>query len=83
MDIADKVKNELGTTGKDILYVIQSAIGQIIKYSFEKEFDYKVIVFQGKPNRENTKFLEYLKAEYNIYYLYEVKEALFKGNCLT
>lgn len=68
---------------KDILYAIQSAIGQIIKYSFEKEFDYKVIVFQGKPNRENTKFLEYLKAEYNIYYLYEVKEALFKGNCIN
>ena len=65
---------------KDILYAIQSAIGQIIKYSFEKDFDYKVIVFQGKPKKENSRFLEYLKSEYNIYYLYEESEGTFKGN---
>lgn len=67
---------------KDILYAIQSAIGQIIKYSFEKDFDFKVIVFQGKPKKENSRFLEYLKSDYNIYYLYEESEGIFNGNIL-
>lgn len=68
---------------RDISYAIQSAIGQVLRYSYNKNFDIKVIVFQKEPNEENLKFLEYLKNEHNIYYLYEIKHALFKGNCLN
>jgi len=64
----------------EIKYAIQSAIGQILSYSYDKNFDFKVIVFQNKPNRENIKFLEYLKNNHNIYYLYEESFGIFKGN---
>lgn len=46
---------------KDIMYAVQSATGQILRYSFDKAFDFNVIVFQGKPNKENLQFLDFLK----------------------
>lgn len=68
---------------KEINYAIQNAVGQILRYSYNRDFDIKIIVFQNEPNNENLKFLDYLKNKHNIYYLYEVKNALFKGNCLN
>lgn len=67
---------------KDIKYAVQSATGQILRYSFDKTFDYKIIVFQGKPDKENLQFLEYLRNEHNIFYLYEESEGIFRGNIL-
>jgi len=66
---------------KEINYAIQCAIGQILKYSYDKVFDTKVIVFQKEPRGENLKFLDYLKNEHNIFYLYEVEYGVFTGNC--
>ena len=67
---------------KDIKYAVQSAAGQILRYSFDKTFDYKIIIFQGKPDKENLQFLEYLRNEHNIFYLYEESEGIFRGNIL-
>jgi len=67
---------------REISYAIQSAIGQVLRYSYNRNYDVKVIVFQKEPDEENLRFLEYLKHSHNIYYLYEVKDTLFKGNCL-
>lgn len=67
---------------KDIMYAIQSATGQIIRYAMNTNHDYKVIVFQGKPDNENEKYLEYLKNEHKIYYLYEDEEGVFQGNIM-
>lgn len=66
----------------EIKYALQIAIGQILRYSYDKNFDFRIIVFQNKPNRENTKFLEYLKNKHDIYYLYEEANGIFKGNIL-
>lgn len=65
---------------KDIMYAVQSATGQILRYSFDKAFDFNVIVFQGKPNKENLQFLDFLKKEHNIFYLYEDSYGIYKGN---
>ncbi len=67
---------------KEIKYAVQSAIGQILGYSYNKNYDLKVIVFQNKPDKKNLKFLEYLADEHNIHYLYEKSDAIFKGNIL-
>ena len=67
---------------KEISYAIQSAIGQVLRYSYNRNYDVKVIVFQKEPNEENLRFLEYLKNKHGIYYLYEAQFAIFKGNCL-
>lgn len=67
---------------KEISYAIQSATGQILRYAYNKPFDFKVIVFQNEPKDENLVFLEYLKDKHDIYYLYEIEYGLFKGNCL-
>ena len=67
----------------EIKYAIQSAIGQILRYSYEKEFDVRIIVFQKEPKDENLKFLEYLYREFNLYYLYEKSYGKFKGNILN
>lgn len=68
---------------REISYALQGAIGQILRYSLNRNFDYKIIVFQGKPKDENLQFLEYLKEYHNIYYLYEEKIGIFKGNILS
>ena len=54
---------------KEISYAIQSATGQILRYAYNKPFDFKVIVFQNEPKDENLVFLEYLKDKHDIYYL--------------
>lgn len=69
-------------TQNEIKYAIRDAIGQILGYSYDKEFDYKIIIFQKKPNAENEEFLDYLKNNHNIYYLYEKSEGNFLGNIL-
>ncbi len=68
---------------KEISYAIQSAIGQILRYAYNKPFDIKVIVFQNEPKDENLSFLEYLKDKHSIYYLYEIKHGISTGNCLN
>ena len=65
---------------KEKKYAIQSAVGQILRYAFNKEYDYKIIVFQGAPSGDNLQFLDYLRTEHNIYYLYEEVKSVFKGN---
>ena len=65
---------------KDIKYAVQSAIGQILGYSFNRNYDYKIIIFQGVPDKNQLRFLDYLKNEHNIYFLYEVSNGEFKGN---
>ena len=66
----------------EIKYAVRSAVGQILGYAFDKKFDFKIIVFQDKPKTENIRFLEYLRTNHNIFYLYEVSEGLFEGNIL-
>lgn len=68
---------------KEIKYAIQGAIGQILRYSYDKDFDYKIIVFQNEPDEENLKFIEYLKNQHNLYYLYEKSFGKFYGNILN
>lgn len=65
---------------KEIKYAVQSAIGQILGYSFNRNYDYKIIVFQGEPDENQLNFLDYLKNEHNIYFLYEVSYGKFYGN---
>ncbi len=67
---------------KEIKYAIRSALGQIIEYNYDdkNEYDYKVIVFQKKPNKDYLKFLEHLETNYKIYYLTEIKKNNFIGN---
>lgn len=67
---------------KEISYAIQSAVGQILRYSYNRNYDIKIIVFQNEPKDETLNFLGYLKDKHNIYYLYEKEYGLFKGNCL-
>lgn len=61
-------------------YAIRGAIGQILHYAYNKDFNYKIIVFQGEPNEDCEKFLDYLRKEHGIYYMYEVKKGKFEGN---
>ena len=68
---------------KEICCAIQNAVGQILRYSYDKNFDFKVIVFQNEPDNNNLQFLEYLKKEHKIYYLYEQQRGVFKGNILN
>ncbi len=68
---------------KEIKYAVQGAIGQILGYSYNKNYDEKIIVFQNKPSGENLKFLNYLKSQHQISYLYETKEGYFEGNILN
>ena len=65
---------------KDIKYAVQSAIGQILGYSFNRNYDYKIIVFQGVPDTNQLSFLDCLKNEHNIYFLYEISNGEIKGN---
>lgn len=66
----------------EIKYAVRSAIGQILGYAHNKNYDFKIIVFQDKPKTENLLFLDYLKNNHNIFYLYEISEGIFVGNIL-
>lgn len=66
----------------DIKYAVRMALGQLIEYSYDKHYDYKVIVLESTPQNSNKKFLDYLKNNYGIYYLYKTQGNAFKGNIL-
>lgn len=67
----------------EIKYAIQSAVGQILRYSYNKNFNYKIIVFQNEPKDANLEFLNYLENEHKIHYLYETSNGNFYGNIFT
>lgn len=70
------------STQAQIKYAIRLAIGQLIEYDYNDKsiYDYKVIIFQGKPTKEVKLYLTHLKSKYGLYYLGERKKGYFIGN---
>ncbi len=70
------------TKAHKVKYAIRGAVGQLLEYSYynKKRFDYKIIIIQSKPNKKSLNFLNYLKENHNIYYLYEKSINKFTGN---